>query len=67
VLEQTGDGVLDIPGVMNGNGHGMVAVGYDDARHALRIQNFWGRKFGEGGYAWLSYRFWIPRRARPFT
>ena len=54
-----GDNVLDIPGVMNGDGHTMVAVGYDDARQAFRIQNSWGRKFGEGGYAWLSYGFWV--------
>lgn len=53
-----GDGVLDIAGVMNGSGHTMVAVGYDDARKAFRIQNSWGRSFGEGGYAWLSYGFW---------
>jgi hypothetical protein len=54
-----GDGVLDIPGVMNGGGHTMIAVGYDDARNAFRIQNSWGRTFGEAGYAWLSYDFWI--------
>ncbi len=53
-----GDGVLDIPGVMNGFGHAMLAVGYDDARKAFRIQNSWGRGFGDGGYAWLSYEFW---------
>jgi len=53
-----GDGVLDIPGVMNGFGHSMIAVGYDDALNAFRIQNSWGRGFGEGGYAWLSYDFW---------
>jgi hypothetical protein len=38
VLEQTGDGVLDIPGVMNGNGHTMVAVGYDDAPRVAHPQ-----------------------------
>ena len=53
-----GDGALDIPGVMNGTGHTMVAVGYDDLRNAFRIQNSWGRTFGEGGYAWVSYGFW---------
>jgi hypothetical protein len=53
-----GDGVLDIPGVMTGFGHAMIAIGYDDARKAFRIQNSWGRGFGDGGYAWLSYEFW---------
>jgi Papain family cysteine protease len=53
-----GDGVIDIPGVMNGVGHSMVAVGYDDARKAFRIQNSWGRTFADAGYAWLGYDFW---------
>jgi hypothetical protein len=53
-----GSTVLDIPGVMNGTGHTMLAIGYDDSRKAFRIQNSWGRKWGEGGYAWLSYEFW---------
>ena len=57
-LQFKGDGVLDIPGVMNGGGHTMIAVGYDDARNAFRIQNSWGRNFGDSGYAWLSYEFW---------
>jgi Papain family cysteine protease len=57
-MQFKGDGVLDIPGVMNGFGHSMLAVGYDDARQAFRIQNSWGRGFGDGGYAWLSYEFW---------
>jgi C1A family cysteine protease len=52
-----GNGVLDIPGVMSGGGHTMLAIGYDDSRKAFRIQNSWGRKYGEGGYAWLSYDF----------
>jgi hypothetical protein len=54
-----GNSVLDIPGVMTGGGHTMLAIGYDDSRKAIRIQNSWGRKFGEGGYAWLSYDFWV--------
>jgi hypothetical protein len=53
-----GDGVVDIPGVLQGNGHAMTAVGYDDARRAFRIQNSWGRSWGDGGYAWFGYDFW---------
>ena len=41
-----------------GGGHAMIAVGYDDTRKAFRIQNSWGRGFGEGGYSWLGYDFW---------
>jgi C1A family cysteine protease len=51
--------VFDFPGKMSGGtGHAMIAVGYDDTRKAFRIQNSWGRGFGEGGYAWLGYDFW---------
>ena len=39
-------------------GHTMLVVGYDDAKKAFRIQNSWGREWGDGGYAWFSYEFW---------
>lgn len=39
-------------------GHTMLVVGYDDARKAFRIQNSWGRDWGDRGYAWFSYEFW---------
>jgi C1A family cysteine protease len=39
----------------------MVAVGYDEARKALRIQNSWGRSWGDGGRGWFSYDFWRSR------
>jgi hypothetical protein len=55
-----GNSVIDIPGKMNGGGgHAMIAIGYDDARKAFRIQNSWGRSWGDGGYAWLGYDFWV--------
>lgn len=38
--------------------HAMIAIGYDDAKNAFRIQNSWGRNWGDGGYAWFSYDFW---------
>jgi hypothetical protein len=53
-----GSGVFDVSGVMSGGGHTMIAIGYDDSRNAFRIQNSWGRTWGEGGYAWLSYPLW---------
>jgi hypothetical protein len=40
------------------SGHAMVAVGYDEARQAFRIQNSWGRGWGDGGRGWFSYDFW---------
>jgi hypothetical protein len=42
-------------------GHAMVAVGYDDALQAFRIQNSAGTSWGEDGMAWLSYRVWRER------
>jgi C1A family cysteine protease len=53
-----GDAIFDPPGVAKGFGHALVAVGYDDARKAFRVQNSWGRKWADGGYGWLSYGFW---------
>jgi Papain family cysteine protease/Domain of unknown function (DUF4384) len=35
--------------------HAMTFVGYDDERQAFRLINSWGRKWGDGGYAWLAY------------
>jgi hypothetical protein len=35
--------------------HAMVLVGYDDRRQAFRLLNSWGQKWGDGGYAWISY------------
>ena len=53
-----GDSVFDGGATQNGGGHTMIAIGYDDARKAFRIENSWGRKWADGGYAWLSYNFW---------
>jgi C1A family cysteine protease len=52
-----GDGVLDndYGGMFE---HTMLAVGYDDARKAVRIQNSWGRGWADGGHGWFSYEFW---------
>ncbi|CAJ0860656.1 hypothetical protein AMST5_01322 [freshwater sediment metagenome] len=35
--------------------HAVVAVGYDERRQAIKIMNSWGRNWGEGGFAWLTY------------
>lgn len=50
------------PGEERLGGLAMVAVGYDDERMigghqgGLLVRNAWGAKWGEGGYAWLSYK-----------
>lgn len=35
--------------------HFVVVVGYDEERKAVEILNSWGRDWGNGGYAWLTY------------
>jgi C1A family cysteine protease len=44
----------DVPG----EGHAMVVVGYDDAKHAFLIQNSWGKSWADKGYGWFGYEFW---------
>ncbi len=41
-----------------GDGHAMAAVGYDDSKNAVMIQNSWGTNWGSGGYGWMSWDFW---------
>jgi C1A family cysteine protease len=36
----------------------MTVIGFDGARKAFRIQNSFGRAWGDGGYAWLAFEFW---------
>lgn len=54
---QRGDAVFDADEGDLG-GHAMIAVGYDNTKQAFRIQNSWGRNWGDGGYGWFSYDFW---------
>ena len=52
-----GDAVLeedDVPG----EGHAMVAVGYDDAKRAFLVQNSHGQSWGNKGYGWFGYEYW---------
>ena len=37
-------------------GHAMVLVGYSDAKQAFKLINSWGTRWGDKGYAWVSYR-----------
>jgi C1A family cysteine protease len=52
-----GDAVVEDDRDLGGS-HAMVAVGFDDDRKAFRIQNSWGRGWGDGGYGWFGYDFW---------
>lgn len=37
--------------------HAMALVGYDDGRHAFRLRNSWGTKWGDNGSIWVDYNF----------
>jgi C1A family cysteine protease len=52
-----GDAILeedDVPG----EGHAMVAVGYDDAKRAFMVQNSAGQGWGNKGLGWIGYDYW---------
>jgi C1A family cysteine protease len=37
--------------------HAIALVGYDDAKHAFKIQNSWGAQWGDHGHFWIDYDF----------
>jgi hypothetical protein len=37
------------------SGHVMLIVGYDDSKGAVRIQNSWGKNWGDKGFLWMAY------------
>ena len=39
--------------------HAMALTGYDDSRNAFRLINSWGNKWGDGGYGWIDYDFFV--------
>ena len=40
-------------------GHAMVIIGYDDTKKALRIANSWGTNWGDNGYGWIDYDYFV--------
>jgi C1A family cysteine protease len=40
-------------------GHAVLIVGYDNQMSAFKIVNSWGTSFGNGGYAWIHYNFFL--------
>ena len=41
-------------------GHAILITGYDDEINAFKIVNSWGTSWGNKGYAWVSYNFFLP-------
>ncbi len=41
------------------NGHAMIVVGYDDNKSAFKIANSWTTNWGEAGFGWIDYNFFV--------
>jgi len=39
--------------------HTMVIAGYDDSRNAFSVMNSWGTKWGDKGFIWIDYNFFL--------
>jgi hypothetical protein len=38
--------------------HAMVAIGYNDDKHAFEVMNSWGPNWNDHGFGWVDYDFW---------
>ena len=54
MMEPDKEGYIHPAGPMAG-GHAYCILGYSDTREAFRIQNSWGRSWGQGGRAWIKF------------
>jgi len=43
-------------------GHAVLIVGYDDTLNAFKFVNSWGTSWGDQGYCWISFDFFLPTR-----
>ncbi|MEO6550009.1 MAG: C1 family peptidase [Ferruginibacter sp.] len=39
--------------------HSMILAGYDDEKKAFRVMNSWGTAWGDKGFAWIGYDFFL--------
>lgn len=37
--------------------HAMVICGFDDSKNAFKVMNSWGSDWGDGGFAWIDYKY----------
>ena len=42
-----------------GKPHAMIIAGYDESKKAFRIMNSWSAAWGDKGFAWISYDFFL--------
>jgi len=52
-------GIVPMPRVneVTDGGHAVLAVGYDDSKHAVIVRNSWGESWGDKGYFYLPYEY----------
>jgi hypothetical protein len=46
-------------GGMHAGGHAMTIVGFDDNIKAFKVQNSWGKSFGENGFIYIDYALMV--------
>ena len=39
--------------------HSMLITGYDDSRNAFLVMNSWGTSWGDRGFVWIDYQFFL--------
>jgi C1A family cysteine protease len=45
--------------------HAMVITGYDDDKKAFRVMNSWSTAWGDKGFAWIDYDFFLMNVMEP--
>jgi C1A family cysteine protease len=64
------DDVLSSNSGRQAGGHCMTIVGYDDAKGpngAFKIVNSWTTNFGDKGFIWIDYQFFVSQFVRKFA
>jgi len=49
-----------------GCGHVVLIVGYSDTLNAFKFVNSWGTGWGDEGYCWINYDFFLPTDAATY-
>lgn len=47
-------------------GHAILIVGYDDTMNAFNIVNSWGTNWGNEGYCWVNYNFFLKKNNKDY-
>ena len=51
---------------IGGCGHAVLIVGYDNEKNAFKIVNSWGTGWGNEGYGWVHYNFFLSENDSDF-